>query len=181
MPLGDKAAGRIARFAVAIAAIIAAGKTLEALNQAIVAALPLTVLARGVFALAAALTLAELLRRFAATTSDEEASLGPYIPTEAEAGAGPPRIVGWTAVADGDRERARRLRRLRVVPGRSTRLDQRSPRAAAARHRARRRVHRRHAARANPDRDGAPGQHGPAPALAGADRRARHRHRPRAS
>ena len=96
----DKAAGRIARFAVAIAAIIAAGKTLEALNQAIVAALPLTVLARGVFALAAALTLAELLRRFATTTSNEEASLGPYIPTEAEAGAGPVRIVGWTAVAD---------------------------------------------------------------------------------
>ena len=83
----------------AIAAIIAAGKTLEALNQAIVAALPLTVLARGVFALAAALALAELLRRFATTTSDEEASLGPYIPTEAEAGAGPTRIVGWTAVA----------------------------------------------------------------------------------
>ena len=82
----------------AIAAIIAAGKTLEALNQAIVAALPLTVLARGVFALAAALTLAELLRRFATTTSNEEASLGPYIPTEAEAGAGPTRILGWSAV-----------------------------------------------------------------------------------
>src|SRR5215203_507981 len=98
LSLSDKAAGRIARFAVAIAAIIAAGKTLEALNQAIVAALPLTVLARGVFALASALVLAELLRRFATRTGDEEASLGPYIPTEAEAGAGPTRIIGWTAV-----------------------------------------------------------------------------------
>ena len=82
----------------AIAAIIAAGKTLEALNRAIVAALPLTVLARGVFALASALALAELLRRFATRTGDEEASLGPYIPTEAEAGAGPTRIIGWAAV-----------------------------------------------------------------------------------
>jgi small-conductance mechanosensitive channel len=99
LPLSDKAAARIARFAVAIAAIIAAGKTLEALDQAIMAALPLTVLTRGVFALAAALTLAGLLRHFAATTGNEETCLGPYIPTEAEAGAGPVRIVGWTAVA----------------------------------------------------------------------------------
>src|SRR3954465_4020711 len=98
VPLGDKGAARVARFAVGIAAIVAAGKTLEALNQAIVAALPLTVLARGVFALAAALVLAELLRRFAITTSDEEASLGPYIPTETEAGSGLVRIVGWAAV-----------------------------------------------------------------------------------
>jgi potassium efflux system protein len=98
VPLGDKGAARVARFAVVIAAIVAAGKTLEALNQAIVAALPLTVLARGVFALAAALVLAELLRRFAITTSDEEASLGPYIPTETEAGSGLVRIVGWAAV-----------------------------------------------------------------------------------
>jgi len=97
-PLGDKAAGRIARFTVAIAAIIAAGKTVEALNQAIVAALPLTVAARSLFALAAALALAELLRRFA-TTSDQEAGLGPYIPTETEVGGGPLRILGWTAVA----------------------------------------------------------------------------------
>src|SRR3954454_8607090 len=98
VPLGDKGAARVARFAVVIAAIVAAGKTLEALNQAIVAALPLTVLARGVFALAAALALAELLRRFAITTSDEAASLGPYIPTETEAGSGLVRIVGWAAV-----------------------------------------------------------------------------------
>ena len=99
VPLADKGAVRVARFAVVIAAIVAAGKTFEALNQAIVAALPLTVLARGVFALAAALALAALLRRFAVTTSDEEASLGPYIPTETEAGSGLVRIVGWTAVA----------------------------------------------------------------------------------
>ncbi|HKG77311.1 MAG TPA: DUF3772 domain-containing protein, partial [Beijerinckiaceae bacterium] len=98
LALSDKAAGCIVRFAVAIAAIIAAGKTLEALNQTIVAALPLTVLTRSVFALAAAFALAELLRRFATTTSDQEACLGPYIPTEAEASAGPIRILGWTAV-----------------------------------------------------------------------------------
>src|SRR5829696_8047630 len=98
LALSDKAAGCIVRFAVAIAAIIAAGKTLEALNQTIVAALPLTVLTRSVFALAAAFALAELLRRFATTTSDQEACLGPYISTEAEASAGPIRILGWTAV-----------------------------------------------------------------------------------
>ena len=39
---------------------------LEALNQAIAAALPITVATKGVFALLAALALAELLRRFAA-------------------------------------------------------------------------------------------------------------------
>src|SRR3954471_2085903 len=98
VPLADKGAARVARFAVVIAAIVAAGKTLEALNQAIVAALPLTVLVRGVFALAAAFALAALLRRFAITTSNEEASLGPYIPTDTEAGSGLIRIVGWAAV-----------------------------------------------------------------------------------
>jgi potassium-dependent mechanosensitive channel len=98
VPLADKRAARIVSFAVAIAAIVAAGKTFEALNQTIVAALPLTVLERGFFALAAALALAALLRRFAVTTSDEDASLGPYIPAGAEAGSGPVRIVGWTAV-----------------------------------------------------------------------------------
>ena len=94
----DKAAGRIVRFAAAIAAVIALGKAVDALNHVILAGLPLTVATRSVFALAAAVALAELLRRFATTESDEDASLGPYIATEAEAGAGPLRIVGWTAV-----------------------------------------------------------------------------------
>lgn len=96
--LSDAAASRIAVFAVLLSAVVAMAKVLEALNQAIAAALPMTVATRGVFALACALILADLLRRFATTATDEEACLGPYVPTEAEIG-GPVRVVGWAAVA----------------------------------------------------------------------------------
>ncbi|HEX8168100.1 MAG TPA: DUF3772 domain-containing protein [Beijerinckiaceae bacterium] len=96
--LSDRPAERTATFVVAIAAIIALGKVVEALNQAIAAALPLSIATKGVFALLAALALGELLRRFAATGSDEEECFGPYIPTEADVGW-PVRILGWGAVA----------------------------------------------------------------------------------
>ena len=96
--LGDAAAARTYGFAVAIAALIAAGKVVEALYQVIAAGLPLTVLTRSGFALAVAALLGELLRRFATTESAEEACLGPYIPTQPEVG-GPVRILGWIVVA----------------------------------------------------------------------------------
>jgi hypothetical protein len=41
--------------------------------------------------------LAEALRRLATRVADEEACLGPYIPTEPEIG-GPARMVGWLVV-----------------------------------------------------------------------------------
>src|SRR4051794_23670470 len=56
------------------------------------------------------------------------------------------------------------------VPGRPARLDQRPPRDALARHSPRRGVQRHHSAGPDPDRDGAGGQHGPAPPVACADR-----------
>lgn len=94
---GDASAGRIVRFAVAISAIIVLGKIVEALNTAIAAALLTTVASRSLFALAAAAALALLLRRFASVEEDEEASLGPYIPAEPQAG-GSIRVAGWIAV-----------------------------------------------------------------------------------
>jgi small-conductance mechanosensitive channel len=96
--LADGPADRTANFVVGIAALIAFGKVLEALNQAIAAALPISVATKGVFALLAALAVAELLRRFAVTESIEEECFGPYVPTETDVGW-PVRVLGWTAVA----------------------------------------------------------------------------------
>jgi potassium-dependent mechanosensitive channel len=98
LALGDRAAARVHRFVVVIAAVYAVGKALEALNKAIAAALPISIAARGVFALLVALLLAELLRRSATHASAEEECLGPYVPTERELG-GSIRILGWIAVA----------------------------------------------------------------------------------
>ncbi|MFL4974205.1 MAG: DUF3772 domain-containing protein [Microvirga sp.] len=96
--LGDRPAERTSSFVLAISVVIAVGKVLEALNQAIAAALPLSVATKGIFALLAALTLAELLRRFATTGSEEEECFGPYLPTETDVGW-PVRVLGWSAVA----------------------------------------------------------------------------------
>jgi potassium-dependent mechanosensitive channel len=81
-----------------LAAILAAGRVFETLNQAIFAALSLSIATKGVFALLSALTVAELLRRFAATASREEECLGPYVPSESEI-RGPIRVLGWAVVA----------------------------------------------------------------------------------
>jgi potassium efflux system protein len=98
LPLGETAAFRVARFAVGLAAVVVTGKVVETFNQAVAAALPFTVATRAVFAVAAALLVAELLRRFATSTNQDEACLGPYVATDAEVGGGPLRIVGWTVV-----------------------------------------------------------------------------------
>jgi potassium efflux system protein len=96
--MSDAAAARTTHFAVGLSAVYAGGKALEALNTGIAAALPVSVATRGIAALACALVVAELLRRFAATTNEEEASLGPYVASEPE-GGGPLRLLGWVAVA----------------------------------------------------------------------------------
>ncbi|HYF54923.1 MAG TPA: DUF3772 domain-containing protein [Salinarimonas sp.] len=95
--MADVSARRLMRLAVALAWIVALAKLADAVNAAIAAGLPLSVVTRGAFAAAAALALAATLRRFAAGAVEEEACLGPYIP-EANAG-GPLRILGWAAVA----------------------------------------------------------------------------------
>jgi potassium efflux system protein len=96
--MSDAAAARTTHFAVGLSAVYAVGKALEALNTGVAAALPISVATRGLAAIACAVVLAELLRRFATTTSEEEASLGPYVATEPESG-GPLRLLGWVAVA----------------------------------------------------------------------------------
>ena len=96
--LSDAAASRTASFVLAFGIVVALGKVFDALNQAIAAGLPLSVLTRALAVTAAAVTLAELLRRFAVSVDREETCLGPYIPTEPEAG-GPIRILGWAVIA----------------------------------------------------------------------------------
>jgi small-conductance mechanosensitive channel len=96
--LNERSAARATRFLVTIAAVIAVGKVVEALNHAIAAGLAATVATRGIFALLEALLLAELLRRFAVRVTEEEKGLGPYVSGAREFG-GPVRLLGWIAVA----------------------------------------------------------------------------------
>jgi small-conductance mechanosensitive channel len=97
LPLSDAAVARISTFALTLAGTLVAGKVIETFNQAMAAALPITVVTRAVFSLAGALILAELLRRFASNATQDEACLGPYIAPESEV-SGPVRIIGWAAV-----------------------------------------------------------------------------------
>ncbi|MBF9232797.1 mechanosensitive ion channel family protein [Microvirga sp. BT350] len=95
--VSNASATRIMSFAVTIATVMMAGKVLESFNQAIAAALPITVITRAFFALASTLIFAELLRRFARKASQEEACLGPYMAPEPDIG-GPLRTLGWIVV-----------------------------------------------------------------------------------
>lgn len=72
---GGAAAARTTSFVVAFGAIVATGKVLDALGQAIAAALPLSVATRAVIAALAVSSLAELLRRFANETAPDEQCL----------------------------------------------------------------------------------------------------------
>ena len=98
IPVRDASATRIMSFSVALATVMVIGKVIEAFNTAIAAVLPVTVITRAIFALAAALILAELLRRFAARENQDEACLGPYVGQEVDIG-GPLRTLGWFVVA----------------------------------------------------------------------------------
>ncbi len=98
IPVRDATAARIMSFSVTLATVMIIGKVIEAFNKAIAAALPITVMTRGVFALGMALLFAELLRRFAARENQDEACLGPYVPQEVDIG-GPLRSLGWFVVA----------------------------------------------------------------------------------
>jgi len=98
IPIRDVSAARIMRFSVTLATVMVIGKVIEAFNKAIAAALPITVITRAVFALVMALLFAELLRRFAARESQDEACLGPYVPQDVDIG-GPLRSIGWFVVA----------------------------------------------------------------------------------
>jgi len=96
--VSEASAGRIMSFGITLATVMVVGKVLDSFNQAIAAALPITVVTRAVFALASALIFAELLRRFASRANQDEACLGPYVAPEVSIG-GPLRTVGWIVVA----------------------------------------------------------------------------------
>ena len=98
IPVRDASATRIMSFSVTLATIMVFGKVIEAFNTAIAAALPITVITRAIFALAAVLVFAELLRRFAARENQDEACLGPYVAQDVDIG-GPLRSFGWFLVA----------------------------------------------------------------------------------
>lgn len=95
--LPDTSARRLAGSITAIAVITTFGKIIETLNQAVGTSLPVTVATRGIVTLVVAGILAAVLRGFAVSTSEEEACLGPYIPTQTPF-SGPVRLLGWTAV-----------------------------------------------------------------------------------
>ena len=95
--VSDASARRMTTFILAFGIVVATGKVLDALNQAIAAALPLAVATRAVFVTIAALILAELLRRFAVSVTRDETCLGPYVASEPDAG-GPIRILGWAVI-----------------------------------------------------------------------------------
>ncbi|MER2267514.1 DUF3772 domain-containing protein [Methylobacterium oxalidis] len=98
-PVSDAAAFRVRRLAVGIATVITVTKSIEALNSGISAALPISIATRGIGALAMVLILAIGLHRFADREEEEEACLGPYVPTRTTTGiGGPARLLGWVAV-----------------------------------------------------------------------------------
>lgn len=96
--VSDASASRLMSFSVTLATVIVTGKVIEAFNKAVAAALPITVITRAIFAVAAALILAELLRRFASRAAHEDDEcLGPYVSPEVNIG-GPVRGIGWVLV-----------------------------------------------------------------------------------
>ncbi|MBX9933316.1 MAG: DUF3772 domain-containing protein [Methylobacterium sp.] len=99
-PVSDAAASRLTLLAVSIAIVISVVKSIEALNSGISAALPVSIVTRGIGALATVLILAIGLHRFADTQEQEEACLGPYVPPDNTTTiGGPARLLGWAAVA----------------------------------------------------------------------------------
>ncbi len=94
----DESAARIMGFSVTLATVLIVGKFIDSFNKAVAAVLPITVVTRAVFALAMAIILAELLRRFAARESQDENCLGPHVAQGVDFG-GPLRSLGWFVVA----------------------------------------------------------------------------------
>ena len=96
----DRVATRITRLASVFTGIIVAGKTLEALNQAIYAVLPVTVATKAAFALLGGLAIVLTLRGLRQIAEEEGAGGSGEAPQIAAAGmSGAVRLVGWTAAA----------------------------------------------------------------------------------
>ncbi len=121
----DATAERLNRLILAIASVIAVGRTIEGLNEGISLSLPITIVTKGVFAAVVAVVLAEGLRRFAARAEEaDEACLGPYIAAESNAGIGRAPAHPRLDRGGGDRGLgARRLHRPVVVPDRPADVD----------------------------------------------------------
>ncbi|HEY8383314.1 MAG TPA: DUF3772 domain-containing protein [Microvirga sp.] len=84
IPLTEATSSRILNYTVAIASVMMAGKVVESVNQAVAAAIPVTIITRSVFALACVLILGQMLRGFANAAAQDEACLGPHVTTETD-------------------------------------------------------------------------------------------------
>jgi small-conductance mechanosensitive channel len=93
LALQDASANRIMNYGVTIISIVMTGKVLESFNQAIAAALPITVFVRAIFAIVSALLFAAMLRQFARSEDDEADN-----PATLDFG-GPVRSIGWIVCA----------------------------------------------------------------------------------
>ncbi|GGC78827.1 DUF3772 domain-containing protein [Chelatococcus reniformis] len=94
----DSAAEPLYHLVVIGSVVLAIGRIIEVALQTIGAALATTIAAKGVVAIVVALLLARTLQRIRRNDDCDEASLGPYVPTEPTFG-GPLRIIAWAVVA----------------------------------------------------------------------------------
>lgn len=97
LQMPDLMAQRLHRLVFLASALIVTGKVIEATLGAIGAGLSVSLASKGLFALLFALLIADTLRRIQNSEECEEASFGPYVPTEPTVG-GPLRVVSWIAV-----------------------------------------------------------------------------------
>jgi small-conductance mechanosensitive channel len=95
--MDDNTARRLTALASTFPAIMVIGKTVEAINQAIVAALPVTIATKGLFAVLAALAIIRTMQKLRANAeaiNQEESSLGPVAPQGPGFGL-PLRLFAW--------------------------------------------------------------------------------------
>lgn len=95
--MDDNTARRLTALASTFPTIMVIGKTVEAINQAIVAALPITIATKGLFAVLAALAIIRTMQKLRANAealSQEESSLGPVTPQGPGFGL-PLRLFAW--------------------------------------------------------------------------------------
>jgi potassium-dependent mechanosensitive channel len=96
--VADRNARILARMIHRTALVTILAKLIESLLQASAAALPSSILVRGLFAIAFALVIARGLYKLRDTEESPDDCLGPYVPVDGTRVA-PLRILGWIAVA----------------------------------------------------------------------------------
>ncbi|MFM9974751.1 MAG: DUF3772 domain-containing protein, partial [Beijerinckiaceae bacterium] len=102
MDVDDRTASKITHLASAFTGIIVAGKTVEAVNQAIFALLPVTVATKSLFALFGALAIIRTLRQLRSSIDDETATEKPLDAGSTTIAGGvnqAARLSAWVAAA----------------------------------------------------------------------------------